>query len=201
MDSLVTTGAPTSSPRDKPGVIETSDDNASGSHLLLHVAFQTKGLISLGQQFGIDGTVHRMTRGAALADGLVFEDKRAPLRRVALAAGVPFRCQRGSPAFHRRARMRVVAIAATDFAFQDRVMVRQIEFATLVEVALETNLRRSFGIDDRVRGATGFVVDTARSMAGLTTHISRIGTFGLQQRVSCCLKMLGNVFMALLASL
>jgi len=54
MDSLVTTGAPTSSPRDKPGVIETSDDNASGSHLLLHMAFQTKGLISLGQQFGID---------------------------------------------------------------------------------------------------------------------------------------------------
>jgi hypothetical protein len=61
--------------------------------------------------------------------------------------------------------MRVVAIAATDFAFQDRVMVRQIEFAALVEVALETNLRRSFGINDRVGGATRFVVSTARSMA------------------------------------
>ena len=142
-----------------------------------------------------------MARRAALANGLVFEDKRAPLRRVALSAGVPFRGQRGSPAFHRRARMRVVAIAATDFAFQDRVMVRQIEFATLVEVALETNLRRSFGINDRVGGATGFVVSTARPVAGLAAYIRCIGTLGLQQRVSGCLKTLGNVFVTLLTSL
>jgi hypothetical protein len=177
-----------------------ADDNASGSHLLLHMAFQTKGLISLGQQFGIDRTVDRMTRGAALTNGLVFEDERAPLRRMALAAGVPFRRQRSSSAFHRRARMRVVAITATDFAFQDRMMVRQIEFATLVEVALETNLWRSFGIDDRVIGATGFVVNAARAMARLTAYIRRIGTLGLQQRVSCRLKTFGNVFMALLTS-
>ena len=142
-----------------------------------------------------------MTRGAALADGLVFEDKRAPLRRVALSAGVPFGCQRSSASFHRRPRMRVVAIAATDFAFQDRVMVRQIEFATLVEVALETDFGRSFGIDDRAGGATGFVVNTARPMAGLAAYIRRIGTLGLQQRVSGCLKTLGNVFMTLLTSL
>jgi hypothetical protein len=38
-------------------------------------------------------------------------------------------------------------------------------------------------------------------MAGLTTHISRIVTLGLQQRVSGCLKTLRNVFMALLTSL
>jgi hypothetical protein len=54
MHSLVTTGAPTSATRDKSSVVETSDDNAAGSHLLLHMAFQTKGLISLSQQFGID---------------------------------------------------------------------------------------------------------------------------------------------------
>ena len=58
--------------------------------------------------------MHRMTCGAALTDGLVFEDERAPLRRVALSTGVPFRCQRSSSAFHRRARMRVVTIAATE---------------------------------------------------------------------------------------
>jgi len=61
--------------------------------------------------------------------------------------------------------MRVVAITATDFAFQDRMMVRQIEFAALVEVALETDLGRFFGIDDRVRGATGFVVEAPRPVA------------------------------------
>jgi hypothetical protein len=54
MDSLVTTRAPTGAPRDKSGVVETPDDNASGSHLLLHMAFQTKSLISLRQQFGIN---------------------------------------------------------------------------------------------------------------------------------------------------
>jgi len=100
MDSLVTTGAPTSAPRDKSSVVETSDDNASGSHLLLHMAFQTKGLISLSQQFGIDRTVHCMTRCAALTDSFVFEDERAPLRRVALSAGIPFCGERGSSTFH-----------------------------------------------------------------------------------------------------
>jgi len=142
-----------------------------------------------------------MTGCAALTDGLVFEDERAPLRRVTLSAGVPFRRERSSAAFDRRARMRVVAIAATDFAFQDRVMVRQVEFAALVEVALETDLRRPLGIDDCVSGTTGFVVNTARPMARLTAHISRIGALGFQQRVSCCLKTPGNVVVALLTSL
>ena len=79
-------------------------------------------------------------------------------------------------------------------------MVREVEFATLVEVALETGLGRLFWIDDRVIGATGFLVNTARAMARLTAHIRRIGTLGLQQRVGCGLKIPRDFFMTLLTS-
>ena len=71
----MTTGAPAGASGDKPGVIETSDHQASGSRLLLHMAFQTKSVITLGQQFRVDGAVDCMAGGASLADGFMLEDE------------------------------------------------------------------------------------------------------------------------------
>jgi hypothetical protein len=168
--------------------------------LLLEVALKAKRLVTFREQLVVDRAVDRVTGGASLADGFMLEDEGASLGSMAPATGVILGRERSPPALDGGTFVWIMAIPATDFAFQHRMMVREVEFATLVEVALKTGLGRLFGIDDRVIGATGFVVNTARAMARLTAHIRRIGTLGLQQRVGGSLKIPGDFFMTLLTS-
>ena len=104
----------------------------------------------------------------------MLENEWTALRRVTSAARVEFRGERRAASDDRAALVRVVAIAATDLAFQNRVMVRQIEFTPLVQMALKTRLGRFSGIDDRMVSSSGFVMQAARSMAGFAPYVRRI---------------------------
>jgi len=68
------------------------------------------------------------------------------------------------PAFDGDSDVRVVAIGATHFTFEDRMPVRQLKLRAHVRVALETGLRRTPGIDNRVRRTAALHVQTSGSV-------------------------------------
>jgi len=80
--------------------------------------------------------------------------------------------------FDRDSFVRLVTICATHFAFEHRMVVRQGERCANFQMTLETRLRRFTRIDDRVRRAAAFHVQTPRSMAGLAAHVrGLLGSF------------------------
>jgi hypothetical protein len=64
------------------------------------------------------------------------------------------------------------------------MVMRQLKCRANVQVTLETSVRRLSRIDDRAGSAASLDVQTARSMAGLATHVLCIFSFRLQSRVS-----------------
>jgi hypothetical protein len=105
----------------------------------------------------------------------------------------------------------IVAIRATDSlapshsaamsALQDWMSVRQTEFSSFVQVALEAGLGRTVGINDSVCGASGFFVDTPGPVAGFATHVHSIGPGCLQFGMGGCREIGMNVCVALGACL
>lgn len=96
--------------------------------------------------------MRRMANYAALAHGFVLIHKRTPLRGMALEAGLVLAHEGKAAAFerllhirpaafNRHSDMRIVAISTTHFAFQDRMMMRQLETCPHLEVTLETGFR------------------------------------------------------------
>jgi hypothetical protein len=61
--------------------------------------------------------------------------------------------------------VRIMAIAATHFAFQDRMMAGQMKLASFIEVTLKTGLRVPARVDDRVASPSAFGVNATRPMA------------------------------------
>jgi hypothetical protein len=93
-----------------------------------------------------------MTGQATLAHSLVFKHKWPALRGVALEARFVLAQERNAAAFkrlldirsralHRHAHVRIVAIGTTDFPFQHRVVMRELETCPHLEVTLETRFR------------------------------------------------------------
>jgi hypothetical protein len=121
----------------------------------------------------------------------VFKHEWAALRHVALRAGFVHAQQAEASAFDRRrqtcvatfdraAFMRVVAINATDFAFEHRMPMGQLEFRADLEVALEAGLRRFPRIDDAAGAATGCNVLASGAVTRFATHLLGIISFGLE---------------------
>jgi hypothetical protein len=123
-----------------------------------------------------------MADHTALAQSLVFVNERAALLSVALKAGFisaheseatgfevllnVCRC-----AFDGDSLVRVVAISTTHFAFEHRVMMRQLERRTHFQVTLKTGFRRLTRIYDRVRPAASFDMQTPRPVARFAAHV------------------------------
>src|SRR5437763_4028113 len=114
-----------------------------------------------------------MAAHATFSERFVLENKRTALRSVTLEAGFVLAEQRGaaalerlgkirSAAFDRVAFVRIMAIGATDFPLEHRMMMRQIEFRLHLQVALETSRRRPPWVHDRSRSATALHVQTSR---------------------------------------
>ena len=129
---------PTRSLLQEARVIDVSNENVSGYFLLLEMAFDTKRRVALVQQALVDGAVRRMADGATLAQRLVLIYKRAALLRVTLEAGFVSAQESKAAAFERllnicwraldcHTDVRIVAIGAAHFAFQHRMVVRQLE--------------------------------------------------------------------------
>src|SRR5881296_2230093 len=118
-------------------MILSTDNNYSTGRLLLEMTFEAERRIARDEHSLVHRSVRRVASGAAFTQRFMLIDEWAELHPVALAAGLVFRKQ-GCPAgLHRRALVGVVAVPATDLAFEHRVMVRQVELASLIQMALE----------------------------------------------------------------
>ena len=120
----------------------------------------------------------------------MFKNERPALRGVTLETGLVMAEQHGAAAFHGLryigatafhsvTAMRVMAIRAAHFAFQDRMMMRQLKTCTHLQVTLETCFRRLSWIDDRPSAAAGFHVQTPRSVARFAAYVLGVFTFCL----------------------
>jgi hypothetical protein len=188
-------------------VIDVSNENVAGHFLLLEMAFQAKRCVAFVEQSLVDRAVRRMADHTPLSHCLVLVNKRTALRGVALEAGFVAAQESktsgferllniGAAAFDRDSLVRVVTIGTAHFAFQHRMMVGQLELCPHFQVTLETGLRIFPRIDDRVRRATGFNVQTARPVARFAAHVLRIFTFRHQPGVRCGAKIAHDRFVA-----
>jgi hypothetical protein len=163
-------------------VIDVSNENVSGYFLLLEMALYTKRRVAFIQQALIDGAVRRMTDDTSLAHCLMLVDERAALLRVTLEARFVSAHKSKTASFERLLNIcrcafdrdpfvRLVTIGAAHFAFQHRMMMRQLECRSNFQVTLETGFRRLSWIDDRTSPAPGFDVQTPRPVARLAAHV------------------------------
>lgn len=123
-----------------------------------------------------------MAGHASLAERFVFENERPALRGVALETGIVLAQQGRATAFDRLREIRstadhgvsfvgIMAIGATHFAFEDRVMMRQLKLGADLQVTLEASGRRSAGIHDRVRRPAALDMKTSRPVTGFAADI------------------------------
>ena len=95
-----------------------------------------------------------------------------------------------------------MAVYATHVAFDNRVMLRQIEFRLHVEMTLKTGLRIFAGVDDQACRAAGANMLAARTVAGFTTALACHGRVcDVQARVWAHGKFPDNFHMAISAGL
>ena len=163
-------------------MIDVSNKNVSGCFLLLKMAFDAKRRVALIQETLVDGAVRRMADGATLAQRFMLVDKRAALLRVTLEAGLVFAQERKTAGFEfllnicrraldRDAFVHFMTIRAAHFAFQHRMMVRQLERRANFQVTLETGFRRLSWIYDGAGASARFDVQTPGTVARLATHV------------------------------
>lgn len=140
VDGLMATRAPAGPATQKRVVIYIADINSAGGRLLLEMAAQAKRGVARDQQSGINAPMRIVAGDAAFVHRLMLKHKRTGLRRVALGTDFILRHEFRAAAFNHRAFMGIVAIGATHFAFDDRMVRRQIEFSLFIQMALETDL-------------------------------------------------------------
>lgn len=87
------------------------------------------------------------------------------------AAPFDFLGQTCSASFDGSTGVRIVAIRATHFSFQHRVMVRHFKSGAYFQVTLEAGVRRSPGIDDLTFIAAASDVQTSRTVARFAAHL------------------------------
>jgi hypothetical protein len=130
-----------------------------------------------------------MTCGAAFTHSLVLEHERSALRSVAFAAGVML-AKQGCPASsHGWAFVKIVTVVAADMPVQHRMCVGQLELRAFVEVALEADVGRPAGIDDRLMRAACLAMHASRTVARFAAGILRVCTLGHDARMGCGLEV------------
>jgi hypothetical protein len=194
VNGFVAASRPARSLRQPVGMVAVADENAPVAGLLLEMAFQAKVRVALGQHPLVYRAVRRMAAYATFANRFVFEHKRPALGGVTLETRFVMPEQRRSPSFERLrevrsaafnciAFVRVMTISATDFAFEDGMMMWQVECGPHFGVALETGRRRSSRIDDLVPLAPALYMETSRAMAGFAAHVLGVVALRFQARM------------------
>lgn len=204
MNGLVAARTPTSSLGQFRGMVITADKDFSVRRLLLEMATQAERLVACDQQHRIDAAVRVVASGAAFTNGLMFKHEGTRLRDVAPGADFVGR-HKPSPAAlaaigDRRAFMWIVTVTASDFALDNGVVRRQIKLCPLVEMALETCLRRLARIDNRLRRTARGHMQAAGPVARFTPDILGVVTGRLQAKMGRGGEAFGDVLMASLAS-
>jgi len=134
-------------------VIDIADKDGARGYLLLEMATQTQRLVARNQQARINAAMWVMACGATFAHRLMLKHEWPLLCRVALGAHFVRRHEFRSATFNHGVFVRIVAIDATYLAFENRMMRRQIELPLLVQMTLETGLRRFARVNDGVGAA------------------------------------------------
>lgn len=169
-------GSPAGSDLHERRMIRVADVNVSARNIrALHlcVATQAKIRVARDEHFLIDRAVRIVTNGAALAQRGVLEDKWPRLFAMTLrAAFVLPRHGQSARRFENVAAVRIVALPAIHAAFNDRMMLRQIEFSVNVQMTLKTGRRIVARVDDEICAAAGFNVFAARSVTGFATGLA-----------------------------
>lgn len=149
---------PARAPTESARVFLPADKDPTAGGLLLEVALQAQNVITLDQHPRVDGAVRLMAGRAALTHRLVLEHKRTSLGDVTLAARLLLRGKACPTADDRLSLVRIMTIGATDFSstrdgpgmrpVQHWMSVRQTKLGALIQVALETGLRRFARVDN-----------------------------------------------------
>jgi hypothetical protein len=123
-----------------------------------------------------------MASGATLTHCFVLIDKWPALLRVTLEAGFVSAQESKAAASELLLNIcrgaldcdpfvRFVAITTAHFAFQHRMMMRQLERRANFQVTLEASVRRLSRVDDRACTAASLDMQTPRAVARLATHV------------------------------
>lgn len=182
-------------------MIPAADENLARPGLLLEVAFQAEVGIPLSQHLVVDGAMRVMTGGAAFPDGFVLKDEGPPLGDMALRAGINLGREGRAAALDGRSFVGIMTVAAAHVPLAHGMVAGQVETAFHIQVALEADLGRGLGVDDRAAGAPRFGVQAAGAVAAFAADIQAVLAFGHQPRMRGGMKAFVDVVMAFGATL
>lgn len=174
MHGGVTAGAPTAAELEFVRVIFAPDEDLSRTDeraLRLRVALEAKIVVALDDELGVDRAVRVVADGAAFAQRFVLEDEGFGLVAMALRAGL-VEAGHGETGggFQHVGPVRVVALDAIHSAFDDLMMLRQIEFGVGFQMTIETSGRVFAGIENKFAATTADLdVLAARAVTGFAT--------------------------------
>lgn len=202
------TGRPATAEFHETGMIHTADEKMSEAarcrSLVLCVTTEAEIGVANHQHLGVDRAMRVMTDGAAFPQGRVFENERPGL--IAVALGASF-VQPGHGEtmrrFHDVLAVRIVTLNAVHFAFNYRMMLRQVEFRIDLNVALKTGFRALAGIDDEFPpSASNRNMFAGRAMARFTAlHPRQLGVVQAQSGMRAGWKCVADGRMTLQANL
>jgi hypothetical protein len=170
----------------------------------LGVALEAKIRIALHQQLAIDRTVGSVANGATLAESFVLENEWARLLAMTVTAVfVQSRHRQASRRFEDVRAVRIVALNAIHATFDNRMMLRQIEFSARLQMAFEADARILPGINNEFSSpSAAFNVFAARAVARLASALAvQRRTSHVHARVRTCCKHARDVRMAVIANL
>lgn len=196
----MTSGRPTGTYLQISAVVCVSNEKPS-RRLYLGVATQAQICVALQEHLLVDRAMRIVANRAALAEGFVFEDKWPGLVPMTLRTAFVLPGH-GQPAFRLQnvPAMRIVALDTIHVPFDDRMMLRQVEFGLDIHVTLETGRRVVSGVDDKVRVASGFDVFAARTVTGFAPGFTDHGSpFKMNPRVGAHGKFPGDLLVAVQA--
>lgn len=173
MYRTVATGTPATAAGNQIGVPGGAYVDVSGGTLHLGMAFQTKVRVVFDQQFSIDRAVRAMTNGAAFAHGFVLKNKGTRLFPMTLGATfVLSRHRQAAGGFENIRAVRIVALHAIHFAFENGVVMRELKLGVRFEMALKTGGRLFPRVDDEPATRSSHVF-AGRAMARFATGAPR----------------------------
>lgn len=145
MHRFVAPGGPARAAFDKVPVRHFADHEIIRRHiwpLHLQMTFQAQVIIALDQKLPIYRPMRPMTRGAPFPHRFVLENKWTALLSMTLRASfIQAGHRKPSSRFHDVVPMGVMAAHAVHVPFDDRMMLRQVEFRMHIEMALKTRRR------------------------------------------------------------
>jgi len=143
-------GAPTCALAQKLVVPLKSDIDLALRTLHLGMTFQAKVRITLDQKLPIHRTMRVVADSAAFPQCLMFKNEWAGLFTMTLSAALVEPCHRQTAArFENVGPVRIVTLHAIHPPFNDRMMLRQIEFSMRLQMALKTGSRIFSRIDNK----------------------------------------------------